>query len=134
MMVIDRKLMLFRVKEIYFADKPFDVNGCDRLIFHACKGKFDAPGFTRTPCFTVVTNLTEDLNMIWRKMKLNARNDIIRAQNEDIKISINEHYDQFYTIFKLFQSQKKGYGLPFGIGLCGLETWKKYGTLFTSEI
>lgn len=134
MVVLDRKLMLFSVKEIYFADKPFDVNGCDRLIFHACKGKFDVPGFTCTPCFTLVTNLTEDLDVQWLKLKRNCRQKINRAQRDNTKVSINKHYEEFYHIFRLFQSQKKGYGLPSGIGLFSLETLKRHGTLFTSEI
>lgn len=133
MLVLERKLIIFRVKEVHFADKPHDIKGCDRLCFHSCKDRFDVQGFTCTPCLTLVIDLTEDLDTVWKKIKPNCRNEINRAQREDIKISINEHYEEFYHIFKSFVSQKKGYGLPFGIGLPSLNTLKKCGTLFTTE-
>jgi len=133
MLVLDRKLLLFRVKEIHFADKPFDVSGCDRLCFCYCKGRFDVQGFTCTPGLTLVINLTEDLDVLWKKLKPQCRQQINRAQRQDIKITINKYYEEFYHIFRLFQSQKRGYGLPFGIGLPSLDTLKRCGTLFTAE-
>lgn len=133
MLVLDRKLLLFRVKEIHFADKPHDVDGCDRVCFLFCKGKFDVKGFTRRQSLTLVTDLTEDLDTIWRILRRTCRYEINRALREGIKIRINEHYEEFYHIFKSFMSQKKGFGLPFGIGLPGLNTMKRCGTLFTAE-
>jgi lipid II:glycine glycyltransferase (peptidoglycan interpeptide bridge formation enzyme) len=134
MLVLDRKLLLFRVKEIHFADKPFDIYGCDRLNFLYCKGKFDMKGFICTPYLTLVTNLTEDVDVLWKKLTSHCRQKINRAQKDDTKISINEHYEEFYDIFRLFASQKRSYGLPFGIGLPNLDTLKRCSTLFTAEL
>lgn len=133
MLVLDRKLLLFRVKEIHFADKPFDIKGCDRLCFQYCKERFDVQGFTCTPYLTLVTNLTEDVDVLWKKVKSSCRSEIREAQRDNTTISINKHYEEFYHIYRLFVSEKRGYGLPFGIGLPSLNTLKRCGTLFTAE-
>jgi len=136
MLVVDKKILKYNIREVHFSDFPYDIDGCDFLKFHFCKNKINAKGFTRQKKFTSVIDLTQDLETIWRNMdKSSTRHRIKRARREGIKIRINEGYDQFFQIYRSF-IQKKGIKSlfdVFGVGSITLETMKKYGTLFVAE-
>ena len=61
MLVIDRKIFIFNIKEVYFSDSPFDIDNCDGIIFEYCKNKVDVEGFTRLTKLTSIIDLTQDL-------------------------------------------------------------------------
>lgn len=135
MLVIDEKYIIFKVKELHFADYPFDVKGKggDYVIFHFCKNKVNAKGFTCQEGLTSIIDLTQDLDTIWRNMdRKSTRYAIKRAQRDRIKFKINEDYDEFYRINRSLL-QKKGLNPLFGIGNPKLETMRRYGTLFIAE-
>jgi len=133
MLVIDRKYLIFKIKEVHFSDSPFDIEHCDSVTFHFCKNFVDAEGFTCQKVFTLIIDLTQDLDTIWQNMdRKSTRYSIKRAQKDGIKVRINENYSQFYRIYKSF-IQKKGINSLFGVGTVDLKTMKKYGTLFTAE-
>jgi len=133
MLVIDKKYFMFKVKEVHFADYPFDIEHCDSVTFHFCKNFVDADGFTCQRVFTSIIDLTHDLDTIWQNMdKKSTRYSIKRAQKDGIKVRINENYSQFYQIYKSF-IQKKGINSLFGVGTANLGIMKKYGTLFMAE-
>jgi len=136
MLITDRKILTFDIKEVHFSDYPHDIEGCDFLNFHYCKNKVNAKGFTCQKEFTSVIDLTQDLDTIWKNMgRKSARYRIGRAQKEGVKIRINEGYDQFFQIYRSF-IQKKGIKSlfdVFGVGSATLEAMKKYGTLFVAE-
>jgi hypothetical protein len=133
MLVIDSRLFIFKVKEVHFADYPHDVEGCHVAKFPLCKNKADVAGYTGGEVPTLVIDLTQDLDTIWRKMdNESCRNRIRRAQRDGIKININEEYKQFYQINESFE-RRKGFAPLFGIGTAPPETMKRYGTLFTAE-
>lgn len=133
MLVIEKKYLIFKVKEVHFADYPFDVKGCDSVTFSFCRNKVGAEEFTRVESPTLIIDLTQDLDTIWRNMdRKSTRYAIKRAQRDRIKFKKNEDYDEFYRINRSLQ-QKKGAGSLFGIGSPKLETMERYGTLFTAE-
>lgn len=136
MLITDRKILTFDIKEVHFSDYPHDIEGCDFLNFHYCKNKFNAKGFTCQKELTSVIDLTQDLDTIWKNMdRKSVRYRIKRAQREGIKIWINEGFDQFFQIYRSF-IQKKGIKSlfdVFGVGAITLEAMKKYGTLFVAE-
>jgi lipid II:glycine glycyltransferase (peptidoglycan interpeptide bridge formation enzyme) len=136
MLITDRKILTFHIKEVHFSDYPHDIEGCDFLNFHSCKNKVNPNGFNCQKELTSVIDLTQDLDKIWQDMdKKSARYRINRAQREGIKIRINKDYDQFYQIYRSFiqKSGIKSLFDVFGVGSTSLETMKKYGTLFVAE-
>jgi len=129
MLEIDKKKFVFKNKEIWFADCPYDVEGYDSVSFMACKNKVNLAGFTCSDFSTLIIDLTQNLDAIWRNIRPRCRYHINRALREGIKIKINENFDEFYEINKSFRRKK---------GLIGLvvppEFMKRYGTLFTAEL
>jgi len=135
-LIIDKKILMFDIKEVHFSDYPHDIENCDFVKFHYCKNIVKVKGFTCHKELTSVIDLTQDLDTIWKNTdKKSVRYKINRAQKEGIKIRINKDYDQFFQIYREF-IQKKGIKSSFdifGVGATTLEAMKKYGTLFTAE-
>lgn len=133
MLTLDRKILMFKLKEIHFSDYPYDVEGCDVVSFLFCKNKVYAEGFTCVQELTLVIDLTQDLDTIWRNIKRGSyKNSINKAEREGVEIKISQKYEEFYRIHKSFE-QKKGIASPFGMGAANLETMKRYGTLFVAD-
>jgi len=128
MLEIERKRLIFKTKEIWFSDYPFDVGGCDSVIFRACKNKVDMKGFTREEFTTLVIDLTQDLDAIWKNMEGSCRRRIKRAKKNGVKIKLNQNYEDFYEINR---SLRKSKGLPLYDE--SIEFMKECGTLFVEE-
>lgn len=124
-----RKKGLFKTKQIWFADYPYDVKGVDRVIFRDCKNKADVSGFTCEKIVTLTIDLTQSLNLIWSNMeKSSCRNSINRAERDGIKIIINQKFKEFNKVNRIFRKKK---------GLLGeslsLDFIKKNSILFVAE-
>lgn len=129
MLEIEKKKYIFTTKEIWFSNYPFDVKGYDSVTFRACKNKVDIEGFTRKKFTTLVIDLTQDLDVIWKNMsKSSSRYAINRAKRDGVKIKINQNYKEFYKINRAFRNNK---GLP--SGFTTVRFMMEYGTLFVSE-
>jgi len=136
MLIIDRKILTFNIKEVHFSDYIQDIQGCDFLSFQYCKNKVNGKGFTCKKVLTSIIDLTQDLDTIWQSMNnKSVRYRINRAQREGIKIRINEDYEQFFQLYRSFMQKKRLKSLfdVFGVGYINLEIMKKYGTLFIAE-
>ncbi len=132
MLVVERKRLILRTKEIHFCDYPFDVNDCASVMFLHCKNKVDAEGFTCHEDYTSTIDLTQDSDTLWRNMdKKSTRYEIGRAEKEEIRVHINDYFDEFYSINKGLE-QKQRRKKWFGIG-DSLETMRVHGTLVTAE-
>ncbi len=130
MLQIERKIYIFKTMEIWFSDEPFEVNGYDAVTFHASKNKVDMKGFDREDFTTLVIDLTQDLDAIWKNMsKSSCRYAINRSKRDGVKIKRNENYREFYEINRSFRARK---GIP--IGFEKIETMERYGTLFVAEL
>lgn len=128
MLEIEKKVYIFKYKEIWFADCPYDVKGYDSVMFRECKNKVDIAGFTRWENTTLVIDLTQDLDVIWHNMKpKSCRYEINRAQREGVIVRINQNFNEFYRLNQSFIAKKQA-GL-----LLKPEFMRKYGTLFTAE-
>ena len=129
MLEIDSKIYMFRTKEIYFADYPYDVDGYATVTFEVCPNKVDIPGFSRREGTTLVIDLTQDLDTIWKNMSYgNCRKPIRRAERAGVKIQVNQNLQEFGKIYQSFWRKKvyqEARVRPEFI---------KYGTLFTAEI
>jgi len=119
----------FRLKEVYYAKRPYDTSGFHSLRFNCCSDKIDRLGSERKLTTTLIIDLEKSLSEIWKNMdKSSCKYSIRRAQREGVKIHINRFYDEFCRIDKMFRS-KKGL-VPSFISPSFL---RKYGTLFTIE-
>jgi len=136
MLIIDKKILTFNIKEIHFSDYPMDVEDCDFINFKYCKNMVNVKGFTCKKEATSIIDLTQDLDAIWNCMdNKSVRYRIKRAQKEGIKIHKNVGYEEFFNMYRSFM-QKKGLKSifdVFGVGYYDLELMKKYGTLFVAE-
>ena len=87
MLEMERKIYLFKIKDIWWANEPFDVGGCDGVTFHACKSKVDREGFNCEAFTTLIIDLTQYLEVIWKNMdKSSCRYAINRAKRDGVKI------------------------------------------------
>jgi lipid II:glycine glycyltransferase (peptidoglycan interpeptide bridge formation enzyme) len=135
MLALDKKILLFKIKEIHFSEKPFNVEGCDFLIFPFCKNKVDVKGFVRYQRFTSIIDLTQDLDTIFNKFHRDTYKGIKRAEREGITISVNTGYERFFELYQDFVRKKEIDSVFGGLGVetASLDTMKKKGTLFTAE-
>lgn len=135
MHVIDKKMLMFNIKEVHFSEYPFDIEGCDFVTFPFCKNKVEAKGFFCYKKFTSIIDLTKNLDTIWQKFHTNARRGIKRAERDGVKIRINYGYDQFFHIYKNFLEKKglKSFFEIFGVGTIPLDVMKKNGTIFVAD-
>lgn len=128
MLEIKERKFIFKIKKILFSDYPFDVNDCHMVIFRDCKNKVDVDGFEREEFTTLVIDLTQDLDKIWKDITDSSRNAINQARRLGVKIKINDNYKEFYEMNRLFRKCKGLPRLDMEINLM-----KKYGTLFVAE-
>lgn len=136
MIITEKKILRYKIKEIHFSDYPEDINGCDFLSFQYCKNKVNPKGFSCRQELTSVINLNQDLEKIWQSMdNKSARYRIKRAERDGIKVFINEDYDEFFKLYRSFMKKRRLKSIfdIFGVGKISLETLKKYGTLFTAK-
>ncbi|NUO09314.1 MAG: GNAT family N-acetyltransferase [Candidatus Brocadia sp.] len=129
MLEIDKKKFIFKTKEIWFSDYPFDIKKYHGVIFRECKNKAALKGFTCEKFTTLVIDLTQDLNAIWNSMTKSCRYCINKAVRDGVKIKRNEDYEAFYEINKTLKKRK---GAP--VALVDMNFMKRYGTLFTAYI
>lgn len=133
MLELDKKIIIFNIKEVYFSEKPFDIKDCDSLRFYYCKNETNLKGFSCKKKTTSIIDLTQDLEKIWLNMDGNStRRCIKKAQEQEIDVKINEDYNQFHAILKSFMHQKR-FGSFLLMGELNLATMKKYGTCFTAR-
>jgi len=135
MLVLDKKILMFNIKEVHFSKNPFDIEGCDFLIFPFCKNKVEAKGFVRYKKLTSIIDLNQDLDTILNKFHRDTYKGIKRAEKEGVKISMNNGYEQFFDIYQNFTRKKEIDSIFGGIGVetASLDTMKKKGTLFVAE-
>lgn len=134
MKIIERKRLLFLTgKDVYFADRPIDVDECDSVTFIGCKTSRKIAGFKSTPALTAITDLRPDIDCIWEKLdKKSNRQRIKRAEKQGITIHRNQYLKEFYQLNKQF-TEKKGFDQFLDFGALSFAEMGKYGTLFTAK-
>ena len=132
MIRIDKRVGAMKVADVYLSDEPVDVEGCASVTFYWCPRLVDAPGFERDEAPTAVIDLTRDLDEIWSGIDRTGRKKINQAEREGIKVSLSDHFEEFWEMNLAFIKQK-GYGYRLGIGLPPLEQLREKGTLLIAE-
>jgi hypothetical protein len=72
MLELDNLRYWFKSKQVWFSDRPFDITGYQYVAFFDAKSKVDLADFQRTSTHNVVIDLTQDLDIIWKKMSRNS--------------------------------------------------------------
>lgn len=114
---------------------PFDIEGCHDLNFIYCKRKVGLDGFACSKEFTLVIDLTQDLDTIWQNMDKEGRRHINRSVEKEIAVHRSDEFDEFYKLYTSLFKKKKMMPLlgAFGFGIVPLDILKKYGTLFVAK-
>ena len=131
MLVLERRILLFNVKRVYFCDYPCDLDGCDAVHILHCRNQVEGQGFNCERRLTAVTDLDQDVDTIWANMDKNCRRQIRKAVSEEIKVRMNERYGEFCQMNKEL-AQIKGFASNLGFSTPDAETLRRYGTLFTA--
>jgi hypothetical protein len=128
MLETDNSKFIFKTKKIWFSEVPFDITGYDGVAFYECTRDVDVRGFSKEEFTTIVIDLTQDLDTIWKKMDRLCRRSIDHARKDGVIIRMNQGYDTFYTINAEFRKAKglSEYNVDIGF-------MKKNGILFLSE-
>ena len=130
MLEIDSIKYGFKTRTIWFSETPFDVSGYDRVVFRACTKDVDVEVFSKQEFTTLIIDLRQDLEIMWRQMsKSSCRSAINKAKRDGIDILIDQEYNAFIDINNKFRMAK---GLPaYNVDV---EFMKNYGTLLVSKI
>jgi len=128
MLEVDNSKFIFKTKKIWFSEVPFDVTGYDGITFYECTRDVDVKGFSKEVFTTIVIDLTQDLDTIWKKMDRTCKKQIGYAEKNGVIIRTNQGYDEFYALNSEFRKAK-------GLSEYNLDTgfMKKNGLLFLSE-
>jgi len=136
MLAVDKKVLMFKHREVHFSNQPHDIKNCDYLKFHYCKKRVNIDGFKRKKEFTSVIDLTQDLDTIWNNFdKKSTKYGIRRAEREGIIIRKNQKYEEFLEMYNSFIKKRgiKSLLEVFGIKNISVKDLKKYGTLLVAE-
>ena len=129
MLITEQKVAVFKIRELWFADKPYDISGCHSVVFRACKNRVTDTEFECSEFPTLVLDLTQDLDVIWSNMgKKSCRYEIRRATRDGVKVQISTDFAGFCKLNKSFRKMK---GLADSVDLSYIE---RYGTLLTANI
>jgi lipid II:glycine glycyltransferase (peptidoglycan interpeptide bridge formation enzyme) len=130
-LIIEKKILgCFRTKNIWFSPSPYEVKGVSSVTFQACDNKVEAFGFVRKEFPTLIIDLSQDTNTIWRKMKKSScQYAINQAIKKGVEVKVNQDYEEFYQIYFNFIKKKKLH-LEFKTP----DEIKNYGTLFVAKV
>jgi lipid II:glycine glycyltransferase (peptidoglycan interpeptide bridge formation enzyme) len=128
MLEIELNRAIFKKKEVWFSDSPFDVKGYDSVVFYCCKTNVAEAGFEKAEQTTLIIDLADDLAVIWRHLeKSSCRYAISRAERDGVEPRVNRDYDEFLKLNRSFRKRK-----ALAAGTETMEFMKSYGTLFTA--
>ena len=130
MIEINRAKFIWNVKEVWFSDKPHDIEGCDFLVFNNCKEKVEMSDFIRSEHQTLVIDMRKGIEDIWKNMsKSSCRYMINGAGKNNIRVIVNQKIEDFIKINKSFRRKKNLPALKLSVDFI-----KKNGILFVAEL
>jgi hypothetical protein len=133
MLITERKVSIFNLLNIYFADHPLTtIPYYDILTYHTYKNWGEIKGYEKSKKFTSIINLNQDIDVIWNRITRQHKRHIRRAEKNGIKVTISNNYEGFFQINKTLINQKNHANI-FGINILSSEFMKKYGILFIAE-
>lgn len=128
-LVTDKKISMFKLRTVWFGDRPYDDDGVDGISHLYCMEREDAKGFSRETLSTLVLDLSHGLDLVWENMAGDCRKFIRRSEKEGFKVSTNTHLEEFIQMNKDFRRSKKL--TPYNYSE---DFIRNHGTLFTAEL
>jgi hypothetical protein len=129
MIEFTRKMGPYVIREIWFSEDVYDVDGVDAVQFKNSSFSGEKERFVREASTTLVLDLTRSTEDIWNGMNRNCRHQINKTQNDNIIVRFNERIDEFFEMNRDFRKRR---GLP-ATFISHEEISKNY-FLFTYEI
>ncbi len=103
-----RKYGLLRIKQIWYAQTPRDVTGCDIVMYHYPENEPTEKGsFLEQRSKIQCLDLTKPIERIYQEFDRNTQKEIRRARKEAFRVSVNEDYAEFLTLLNKFIGAKK---------------------------
>ena len=124
----EKKYLILRTRQIWFAESPYEMDNCDILSFQACRQSQMTPGFIRYDQATLTIDLKQPSETIWNGMDRLSHRGIKRAEKEGISVKPSQDYKAFYRLFNSLRSKK---GLP--RERLNLSVMKRHTSLFLAE-
>ncbi len=129
MLELERQRHGFKTREVWFSQHPFDVTGYHCVEFYAVRSKVELAGFEMQSSSTLVIDLTQELDTIWKSMsKTSARNSIKRAEKAGVNVRLNSNYEEFQDILSSLMRAKQLPPAPLSI-----DVLQRGGPLFVAE-
>ena len=107
MLEIDRNFLAFKRKDIWFSDRPFDVDGYQGVMFYSCPNKVDVRGFYRKETPTMTLDLTQDADSLWKNFHAHRKKSIRKAEKSGMTIKMNQDYERFYETDQGLQKEER---------------------------
>lgn len=108
----------------WFSD-PYDVKNAAMVNFFSYN-KVDKNGFFRKDGITSIIDLTQNLDVIWLKMRERfIREQIQKGERRCIEIRRDNNFKEFKNIYELFREQKS-------LALDKFSVFEKHGLLFNA--
>ncbi|NLT37140.1 MAG: hypothetical protein GXX95_03150 [Methanomassiliicoccus sp.] len=128
-LVTDKKISMFKLRTVWFSDRPYDDEGIDSICHLHCIDVVDAKGFSRETLSTLVLDLSHGLDPVWENMAGDCRKFIRRSEKEGFTVNRNAHIVEFIQMNKDFRRSKKL--APYNYSE---DFIRDHGTLFTAEL
>jgi lipid II:glycine glycyltransferase (peptidoglycan interpeptide bridge formation enzyme) len=107
MLELNRTNVGFKMRTVYFVDRPYDVEGVDWVNFPHLRNKLDVPGFVRHEEVNGIVDLKLGSEILWNNMASKCRSDIRKAEKDDITTHVNENFEEFIQLNSEFREEKK---------------------------
>jgi hypothetical protein len=106
---INGKVLFFKTKDLYFSERPHEVDGCAFARFHYCPHAEDIPGFTRFDQLSHVIDLGQDISNIWGGINSSTQKSIRKAEKMGADVRVNDGVEEFKSLCNEFIATK-GFG------------------------
>lgn len=106
MLQIKSRNIIYNNIYIYFSKRPYNVNNCSKVIFYSCVDDVTLDGFKKVIQETVVIDLDNSFDNIWKGISKSYRKDIKKAEKNNTIITINKNHRDFIKLLKDFNKQR----------------------------
>jgi lipid II:glycine glycyltransferase (peptidoglycan interpeptide bridge formation enzyme) len=132
MLITERKIAIFKVKEYWFCHNPVEVSGCDSVVFRGCASKNVKEGFKCTEFKTLTLDLTQSLDDIWAGFsKKSCQYEIKRAERDNVHAFKSANYKDFYSLNKSFRKHK---GLSSNLSMNDMLEYTLFSAYYDLEV
>lgn len=131
MLEITTRNFIFKKKNIWFSEYPFDIPDCSAVFFYACKNSVNREDFIKEETPTIIIDLHQEIEAIWKKMdQKSCRYMINKGKKLGIEVKKNTDIHDFIKLYLRFVKEKKFESSPEALDIMK----KGYGTFFTAYL